>query len=446
MTTNSGRDEKWRGVGRLALLVVLGVAAVGVARLMKQAPRRLAVEERAVKVRVIAAPEVTVQASATGYGTVAPGRTWEAVAEVSGQIAWRSQALKDGNLVKAGTELLRIDDSSYRLALAQIEAELAASAAKDGMNRTSLRIKERDHALLEAELKRQTTLAAEGTVSRSALELVQRQLLNSETDLQNLKGAVAVGKAEREVLMARKASAELELARTVFKAPIDVRIVDVEVDNGQYVSKGQPLFTGDGLAVAEVEGQFPIGRLRPLVGGSQARGDRRAGAIDWVPGVLGLGAVVRLRSADHATQWKARVDRVVGHVDAATQSLGIVVAIDDPYGKAQPGSRPPLVRNMFVEVEIRGNPVREQVVIPRSALHEGNVYVADDADRLDIRPVVIGFSEGGFASVAQGVSPGERVVVSDPVPAVRGMLLEPIEDEAAGKRLVAAASGKRGSR
>ena len=57
-------------------------------------------------VRVIAAPEVTVQASATGYGTVAPGRTWEAVAEVSGQIAWRSQALKDGNLVNVKLALI----------------------------------------------------------------------------------------------------------------------------------------------------------------------------------------------------------------------------------------------------------------------------------------------------------------------------------------------------
>jgi hypothetical protein len=341
MNSKKAQDKRWLRVSGLALFVVLGVAVVALAPKMKRPPERLTIKEQAVKVRCITAPEVTVRASATGYGTVVPGRTWEAVAEVSGQVAWRSEALKSGSLVKAGVELLRIDDLSYRLVLAQIDAELEASGAKDRMTRGALKIKERDHALLKTELERQATLAAQGTVSRSALEMVQRQLLNSETDLQNLRGALAVGDAEHQVLMARKASAELDLARTVFKAPIDVRIIEVEVDTGQYVSKGQPLFTSDGLAVAEVEAQFPIGRLRPLVGVSPVREETPAGAVGWVPGVLGLGAVVRLRSGDRAAQWEARVERVVGQVDAATQSLGIVFAIADPYGKAQPGSRPP---------------------------------------------------------------------------------------------------------
>jgi multidrug efflux pump subunit AcrA (membrane-fusion protein) len=103
------------------------------------------------------------------------------------------------------------------------------------------------------------------------------------------------------------------------------------------------------------------------------------------------------------------------------------------------------VRNLFVEVEIRGRAIRQQVVIPLAALHEGNVYVVNDADRLELRAVTLRFEQGNFASVAQGVKPGERVVVSDLVPAVRGMLLEPITDEAAARGLIAAATGKDGT-
>jgi multidrug efflux pump subunit AcrA (membrane-fusion protein) len=198
------------------------------------------------------------------------------------------------------------------------------------------------------------------------------------------------------------------------------------------------------MAVAEIEAQFPIGRLRPLVGGSSQRATSHEDAVSWAPGVRGLDALVRLRSGDHQVEWSARVDRVGGEIDPATQSLGIVVAVDDPYGQAVPGERPPLVRNLFVEVELIGRALAGQTVIPLSALHEGKVYVADEANRLAVRPVVLNFRHGGFASVAEGLRPGERVVVSDPIPAVAGMLLAIVHDEKAEQRLIGLASGKKG--
>ena len=76
--------------------------------------------EKPVKVRVITLSKMMVQPKAFAYGSTAPGKTWSAVAEVSGKIVWTSEQLEDGNIVKAGTELLRIDETSYRLILEQI--------------------------------------------------------------------------------------------------------------------------------------------------------------------------------------------------------------------------------------------------------------------------------------------------------------------------------------
>ena len=65
-------------------------------------------------------------------------------------------------------------------------------------------------------------------------------------------------------------------------------------------------------------------------------------------------------------------------------------------------------------------------------------------DRLEIRTVRLGLIQPELVVVEQGLRPGERVVVSDIIPAIEGMLLEPRSDEALESRLraLATAQGK----
>jgi len=56
--------------------------------------------ERAVKVRVIKVSKLTILPRSLGYGSTRPGRSWDAVAEVSGQVAWVADELEDGKLVE----------------------------------------------------------------------------------------------------------------------------------------------------------------------------------------------------------------------------------------------------------------------------------------------------------------------------------------------------------
>jgi multidrug efflux pump subunit AcrA (membrane-fusion protein) len=59
-----------------------------------------------------------------GFGQVRPKQQWSAIAEVTGEILFKSPLLAKGEYILAGTELLRIDPLKYKLALAQAEADL----------------------------------------------------------------------------------------------------------------------------------------------------------------------------------------------------------------------------------------------------------------------------------------------------------------------------------
>jgi hypothetical protein len=80
---------------------------------------------------------------------------------------------------------------------------------------------------------------------------------------------------------------------------------------------------------------------------------------------------------------------------------------------------------MFVEVELRGRPYPDRIVVPRASIRAGRVYVAGVENRLVIRPVAVEFVQGEEAILASGLDAGERLVVSDLIPAIEGMLLAP---------------------
>ena len=425
------------------VLVALLILVIGPK--LKSPPQKAEIVERAVKVRIIKASKMAAIPKAIGYGTTEAARTWEAVAEVSGQVAWLSEELKSGKIIVQGVELLRIDDSSYQLALTLAEAQLKALEVKNKTINASQKLEERSQSLLRKDIVRKRRLKEQGTLSASVLEEAERTLLKGELSVQNLKNSLAINAAEREILIAQKSNAELDIQRTHFVAPFDVRITDLKVSQAQYANKGQLLFSADGLERVEIEARFPIGKLRPLMAGKNQTGDLEdASEVGRTPGALKLNALVRLRTATHTVEWEARVDRVAGVIDPQTQSIGVVVVVDKPYEQARPGLRPPLVRNTFVEVELRKKPKGKPIVIPTSALHDGKVYVVDQESRLEIRSVKTLFVQGGIAAIAKGLEESETLVISDLAAATNGMLLDPVADKKTMKRLKMEATGQKG--
>ena len=100
----------------------------------------------------------------------------------------------------------------------------------------------------------------------------------------------------------------------------------------------------------------------------------------------------------------------------------LVARVTDPYGRLRPAGPAPLAVGLFVEAEIAGRALPDVVVLPRSAIREGDrVWVVDDESRLRFRSVEIVRAEVDTVVVGAGLEAGERVCVSPLAIPVDGM-------------------------
>ena len=140
-------------------------------------PEREPPVEKARPVSVITVPSVDFVPRAVGYGNAQPGRSWEAVAEVSGRIVSRHVLLESGELVTGGLEVLRIDPGDYQLAVESTkskirgaEAQIAELDVREQNARQSLQIEQRGLALTEKDLERKRTLLKRGSIAQASVD------------------------------------------------------------------------------------------------------------------------------------------------------------------------------------------------------------------------------------------------------------------------------------
>ncbi len=203
---------------------------------------------------------------------------------------------------------------------------------------------------------------------------------------------------------------------------------------------GQTVASFDGIQAAEVEAQISAADLRKLFS-HMARGAEgfalNPSAITEQIGGLDIRATVRLRLGEDMVEWPASVDRFSNTIDPKTGTIGVIVRVEDAYGSAEPGARPPLTKGMFVEVNLAAPP-EPGILIPRAALRGHEVMIADADNRLRLVPVSVALLQGDLALITGGIDTDARIVVSTPVPLIDGLLLNPVADEALNARLASA--------
>jgi multidrug efflux pump subunit AcrA (membrane-fusion protein) len=203
-------------------------------------------------------------------------------------------------------------------------------------------------------------------------------------------------------------------------------VTEVSAEHFQTISPGLVLVRADGIAAAEVVAHLPVDSFRRLVGDA-ARDMTFADMMrDGLPARIN---VTLSPLSDPAQIWTARIGRIEGAPDARARTVPVVVAVDDPYAGADPPRRLPLMPNMQVQLSFSGAPLTGAIAIPEAALRAGTVRIAGPDDRLELRPVTAGFAQHRRVIVAEGLCPGERVVIDDIAPAIPGMALTPIEAE-----------------
>ncbi|OPL15542.1 MAG: hypothetical protein AVO39_07525 [delta proteobacterium MLS_D] len=441
--------------------VIIAVAAVIMMVNNQKGLEKKEATEVPRKVRTISLESVDVVPRAIGYGYVEPGQVWQVIPEVSGRIVAVSPAFKKGSFVSGGEVLVRIDPTDYQLAASRMAANIESLKAQmDELDsqeknyRLSLEIQQNLLNLKQKEWERNQQAMKTRSISSSTLDKSLMDYQNQLAQVQEIKNSIALIPSSRNALKAEiKATqvqleeAQVDLKRTEIVVPFNCRITETSAEIGQYVQQGSSIASADGTNRAEINAQLPLESVQKLIAevgnepvtATTATMDRIR--MDKIRDLYGLKVKVRQVNGHQKAVWDADFTRTDATLDAQTRTLGVIIAVDNPYDLIIVGQRPPLMRNMFCEVEVSGRPIVEQVVIPRSALHDGRVFVVDRENRLRRRSVEVSFTQSDFAVVRTGLAVGEQVVVSDLMSAVEGMLLTPQEDAAMKKRLMSQALG-----
>jgi len=373
-------------------LVVILLTALTVGGLVRNAPQPEVGEVEAVRIGVYteSAKRTAASAEVTVYGEVRPRVQIDVISEVAGRIIEVSPSFTEGGSILAGEPLLMIEPRDYIVAVSEAKARLAA------------REFELAQALADADVAKKQ-LANETNPSALALKLPQ----------------IAQARAALEAAEVGLERAESDLQRTEVSLPFDARITQTSVDEGQYLGLGRTIASVFSTDVAEVRLPFTDADIAAL------------GVPIGYEAEEGEGLRVRL-SADTAgatRQWLGRLVRLDASLDPRTRTTFGTVEVRNPFADSEGAM--PMAPGLFVSAVIEGRSLSDVLAIPAAGLRAGGrVFIMNDDDLLEIRSVRVAHANSDIAYLSNGISEGDRVIVSpirNPVP---GMALSSIQEAA----------------
>ncbi|MEO0972970.1 MAG: HlyD family secretion protein [Pseudomonadota bacterium] len=418
-------------------------------------------------VEVITVEEIPFSNQVTAYGIVEPAVTLNSTAEVSGKVSFLHPSLKSGSTVPADTVVLRIEAEDYDVALKQAQADLAANEAslreleaEEASAERALDLALQNLRFGEAEYDRIAKVYEQQVVTKSTLDAEEQKVISLRQAVEDVQGRINSFDSRRQSINSQIARADQAvknattiLARTEISLPFNARVGTVSVDVGEFVAAGAPLFEAVDLNGVEISAQLSLEAMRGLMShvqpgqGPGSPKEQFLQSTSRLDEMLQLQTRVRLVTGVPSASWNARVMRISDAIDATRQTVGIVVGVDDPYNRATPGARPPLVKGLYTAVDVIA-PAQPALVVPRKAVHQGRVYTVSSERRLEIRSVEVKHVQNDLVVLEAGVAPGEQVVITDLVPVIEGMPLQVTEAQdfqAAMRRQASGASAAAGS-
>ncbi len=396
--TTAGKAKVLRSIVLIFLLIGSGS---GVAALLYVTRAQLAQRDIAVLPPVV--DSVTVHREDVtewfvGYGSVVPDRSVNLAAEVASAVVERVNNIEAGSVVGGGQLLIRLDDREYRhsldraLALAAVDQatidELEAEAhGLRGLHKAA------EHELhVAADEKRRVAdlfeqnLAAkkEFDFANLAYQQARRKLLGYEMELAKIGPRRERFEASKRGREAEAQLAGLNVERCAIKAPFGGTIETISVDQGDRVGPGSPLITLIDPSHVEIPVQLPGSVYdRVLVGDPcQLRSES-------MPGI----------------SWHGKVDRIAPSVDKRTRTFSVYLEVDNTRHSQA------LVPGTFVNARVHGRAVANRILVPRGAIRDGHVLVAEGGVARG-RPVSVDRVIGERAVVEGDIPDGAHVIVS----------------------------------
>lgn len=398
-----------RAVALAIVLVPLGIVVVVVAYLWIIRP----------PLRTDVARLGSVNFTISANGRVASAQQVDVAAKVDGRVV--ELTAKEGDLVRAGQVLARLEDRELRARLHQAESAVGVAKARLDEARSGARRQELEEARAGVEgAQAQLALATDqqaraqrlfdsGVAPRAELDDARRAVDLRTAQVKAAKerlGLLEAGPRKETVEAAeaahREAQATLEYVRAqlqnlVVPSPMSGRVIAKFHERGQVVRAGEPLYTvADSqrlLVRAEVD-ETDLGKIRvgllAIITADAFPGRKITGTIDKIAWRVGR---KRIRTDNPAE---------ITDVKVLEAEIPIEATPDFPIG-------------MGMEVRIATGKKDRALLIPRVAVARRGpslvVSVVAKDGKVEDRPVQLGAFEGKHVEVVAGLAPGEAVVV-----------------------------------
>ena len=417
-------NNKQSAVG--ALLISVGLAAVlsGCNRSAAPAAESAAAGASGASaprvpqtVSVFAAQQRDVPVTVEAAGTVVSLESVDLRPQISGVVA--EVLVREGQFVKRGQPLFRLDDRADRANLEKAKAQLLRDQAS--------------MADLDRQWKRSRDLVAQNFIAQSA----------ADTVLANLEAQRAAVAAD----VAAVRSAEVALSYTTLNAPTSGRVGAVNIFPGTLVQPaGSVLLNISQIDPIGVQFSVPEAQLSALLRAtesrpSDARAEGKAGGkpqgkpdaankaddkpartpkdnapdaaqpVAAKPGSSAATVAISIPGnergrAGAAEALQGKVIFVDNAVDTTTGSIRVKASVANGSQALWPGQ--------YVSARMTTRVMAGAVVVPQAALiirgNERSVYVVKADGTVDMRSVQARLPSGEFI-VVEGVQPGEKVVV-----------------------------------
>ncbi len=278
----------------------------------------------------------------------------------------------EGSVVKAGQVLFKMDPKPFQ---AQVDAAAAAvqrnQAAED---------------VAKANLARTKPLAQQNALSQKDLDDAQGQY-------DQAAAAVAQSKAQLE-------SAQLDLSYTTITSPVDGVSSFAAVADGTYVNpQNSQLTTVSVLTPMWINFSVSENELERIRGEVQKGSLRLPANREFV---------VEIELVDGTLfPYKGKITFADPSYNSQTGTFLIRASVDNPKGVLRP--------NQYVRTILRGATRPNAILVPQRAVQQGAkghfVWVVNKDAKAEQRPVVVGDWYGDSWFIAQGLFPGDQVVV-----------------------------------
>ena len=381
--------------GTVLLILIILAVGLSVSWFLLTTGPETAPEEKSQSARIVQTIPVVGQTrhiAVSAYGSVVPSRKVVIRPQVSGQVIRQSENMAVGGQFYEGDELIRIDPQDYELALAAVRSDLEQARFER-----------------EVESGRQVIAQREWDELQSGLDIeeVNRSLVLREPHLRRAEAMME--KAINDI-----EEAELQLSRTVIRAPFNARVVEESVEVGQLVGPNSTICELVGTDEYWIQVSVPFSELKWI---QFPQGNLPGAEVE---------VVLDAGEGEIAT-WEGRVVRLLSDLDEVGRMARVVVAVHDPLGlESEKSDELPLLLGSYVEVRVDAGELENVITVPRDSLREGDqIWVVGPDNLLRILQTEVLWSEKDIVIISNSIEKGDELIVSDLRVALPQMLVSP---------------------